>query len=604
MKKKKIVPERKKEIDFWRFFVLISVSVFLFLRFFADGLSYPGFNFFWNVYFFLLVVIQLARERLKKKFFKEEFVIFLFFLFSVISSGLSPVKGAGIMYNSQILAYICFFSLIIHNLKPSGVKVLYYALLGSALCITLYGLHQYFWGLESTRQLVHSNPDLLRNLPPTFLSRLESKRIFATFVYPNIYASFLLFIIPVSFFMFVSDEKKIIRFSSLAVLILAFYNLLLMGSLGGILICLFSALLMLLFVLIKDRKKLGIVVLCLVFLQIAAIFAVYGAGRLPKISSLEDRIGYWQAAVRIFRESPFLGAGPGNYMHNYTRFKRPESMEAKHAHSIFFETLAETGIMGTLLLFSFLVMLLLLFFKREKSPPLLSGAGFAFLAFFLHNMMDFNFINPAVAILFFLAGATAVVLRSGEPVAVDSRLTKCLNCLIIVTVLLVASNYARYTVAEKNILLSQESKSSVSRLFYIDRAIKVFHENFEVHEKKGDLYFNEGMMQKDRMHYERAVNNYLRALALNPYSSRVYRKMAFLCQEKGDMACAERMHLKVLEIYPSKKQYNLEAAIFFMKQGKGEKAEYYYEKSKLLTAATIEEAHLDAAYIKWIESQK
>ncbi|MCK9266373.1 O-antigen ligase family protein [bacterium] len=605
MKKKKrfLQAKEKEENSPLRFVTLVSVGIFLFLRFFFDGLSYTYFNFFWNIYFFLLLIVQLIFRKDKNLFYKEEVLIFLFFLFSVISSNVAPVKNNGILYNAQILAYISIFSLIIHNLKKTDVKTLNLVLLVSAFLITLYGLYQYFWGLEETRKMVFSNPEFLKNLPPTFLERLESKRIFATFTYPNVYASFLLFLIPTSLFMYISENTELVKILAISVLITSLVNLILTGSLGGILICVFVAILMLLFIFFRNSKFFKVTIISCLLLQILVLVAIYATGKLPKTASFDDRLGYWQAAVQIFREKPVLGAGPGNYMHNYTRFKRPESMEAKHAHSIFFETLSETGIVGVLLLFSFFIKFIFISFKRRKSELLLYGAGFSFLAFFLHNLLDFNFINPAVAVLFFISGGIIVMSAEIKPVTIDRRLTKTVNYLIIITVFLTGCNYLRYTFSEKNIVHYNESKSSNSRVFYIDKAIKLYPKNFEVYEKKGDIYSSETLSGKKES-FEDAKTFYLKAISLNPYSSRVYRKMAILHQQLGYIDVAEMWYLKVLENYPAKKQYNLEMAVFYLNNNNRSKAAKYYQDSTKLNAATVEEAHINAVYIRWIESQK
>lgn len=604
-KEKPLLKAVKEESNIWRFFILAGAAVFLFLRFFADGISYPGFNFFWNMYFFLLLIIQALKDRLKAAFFKEEAVIFLFFLFSVISSGISPVKSPGVVFNAQILAYICLFSLIAHNLKRPDAEILYIAMLASAFCITVYGIYQYFWGLEQTRQMIYSNPELLKTLPPTFLERMKSKRIFATFIYPNTYASFLLFIIPAAFFKAFSKEGVKERAFSVAVLILALFNLLLTGSFGGAAICLFVLLVMALYIWVKNKKKFFYMVFCLVLFLAALFFSGYHAGRLPKKASMVDRVRYWQAAVQIFYENPVLGAGRGNYKHYYTRFKHPESMEARHAHSIFFETLAEGGIAGAVLLFSFFFMLMALFFQKGRSIPLLAGTGFGFSAFLLHNMIDFNFVNPAVSVLFFAAGGLGLALRGDRtPAVLDSKLTKWLNCLIIITVFLTAVNYARYTLSRKNILQADIEKTISGKFFCIDRAKALFPLDYDIYEKQGDIYLDLSMARGNRNHYKLAMDSYLQAAALNPYSSRIYRKTAFVYEELGDAAASEKMLLKSIENYPAKKQYNLEAAVFYKRHGNDEMFERYYSKSKRLMPATIEESQINKEYIKWIESQK
>jgi tetratricopeptide (TPR) repeat protein len=158
--------------------------------------------------------------------------------------------------------------------------------------------------------------------------------------------------------------------------------------------------------------------------------------------------------------------------------------------------------------------------------------------------------------------------------------------------------------AEKNFAYSDKESFRNTKLVYLNRGIKLFPENFEAYERKGDIYFNDLIMSRNINFSEEAVRMYTKALTLNPYSSRIYRKLAVLYQEIEDFPMSEKMYLKMLDIYPVKKQYNLEATVFYMKQGNKEKAEYYYEKSSHFISATLEEERINDAYIKWIKSQK
>ena len=73
-----------------------------------------------------------------------------------------------------------------------------------------------------------------------------------------------------------------------------------------------------------------------------------------------ERINRWNCAIRMFKERPFLGWGPGTYAFQYAPFQRSKEKtiistnqgDLGNAHSEFLGPLAESGILGIL---SFLV---------------------------------------------------------------------------------------------------------------------------------------------------------------------------------------------------------------------------------------------------------
>jgi hypothetical protein len=591
----------KRGFKIWRVFIVTSISVFLSLRFFVDGMSYPEFNFFWNIYFFILLIIQIARDRLRSTYTREEILLLLFFLFSAISSGLSPIKGTGIVFNAQILAYWAIFFLISRNFRLKDTETIFYIILISGLFITLYGIHQYFWGLEQTRQAVYSQPELLRSLPPTFLQRIESNRVFATFVYPNVFASFLLFLLPLSFFPSIRGDKTLVKIMCFAVFSLSFYNLLLTGSFGGILIFLFIIQIMLLLFIISDTRKFKVILSVIILLEVFLLTAGYFTEKLPKMSSFADRISYWKSSVGVFSENPIMGVGTENYRYYYTRFKPPGGMEAKHPHSIFFAPLSETGITGTFFLFAFLISVSDGLFKTARLSPFFMGLAFSFLAFFLHNLIDFNFINPSVAVLFFVSAGLGSINKKNKVVL---PLTRWPSYLIIIVVCFTTLGYIRYVLSEKNLLKTQGVKDIGSVIYYLERAERLYPDNFEVYRKKGDIFYKLFTETNEPVYKTSAENSYLYALSLNPRLSAVYRKLAFLYEYSGKKESAERMYLDLLYNYPNKKQYNMETALFYKKIGDEKKFLHFYGLSEELPAVTVEESIMVEEYKKWIELQK
>ncbi|VJK70791.1 O-Antigen Polymerase family [Streptococcus pneumoniae] len=64
-------------------------------------------------------------------------------------------------------------------------------------------------------------------------------------------------------------------------------------------------------------------------------------------SSMEERISIWDAGMALFKQNPFWGEGPLNYMHSYPRIHAPYH---EHAHSLYIDTILSYGIVGTILL--------------------------------------------------------------------------------------------------------------------------------------------------------------------------------------------------------------------------------------------------------------
>ncbi len=63
--------------------------------------------------------------------------------------------------------------------------------------------------------------------------------------------------------------------------------------------------------------------------------------------ALIERLAHWVAAQRMFAASPLLGVGPGNYAAVYDTYRLPRWEEPLgHAHNVYLNVLAETGIIG------------------------------------------------------------------------------------------------------------------------------------------------------------------------------------------------------------------------------------------------------------------
>jgi O-antigen ligase len=578
----------------------------IFFRFLFDGITYTQFNLFFTVSIFLLFIFFVLSRFQKIELTFSELFLLLFLFFSILTSFFSEIKGTGIRFNSYIASYLCLFFLIRSTVKEKRKKILIQVIIFAVFYITLYGIYQRFWGLEATRKTLLENPEILNQYPelikyfsPTFFDRIESNRVFSTFVYPNTYASFLISIMPFLFFLFLNENKKYFKFFLVFLFILCFFNLILTESMGGLIIFLFIFHIILLELLLDEKKFKKLIPFILIF-EFMFLYTGYHFKILPHIHSLMDRVNYWKGSIKIINKNFLFGVGPENFRYYFLKYKSSETLEAAHAHNLLIETLVENGFIGLFFLLLFLFILLTGVLKEKRDKNFNRGIFYLLLAFFLHNLVDFDFSDPSAAVLIFIFGG----IYEHKDKITNKTLTKLLLCLIIILYSFSILNLLKFENSERYRRYSQREIVLENKLYLLDLAEKWCSKNFEIYFEKGNLYRNMWQLTRKEEYLKQAIINYEQSIKLNPYLIKAYRQLANIYEITGDYKKAEKMYLSVLEKYPNKKLYNLEVARFYKKTGDNEKFKYYYLKSKELKEVTIEEKIMVEEVEKWIESQK
>jgi putative inorganic carbon (HCO3(-)) transporter len=135
-----------------------------------------------------------------------------------------------------------------------------------------------------------------------------------------------------------------------------------------------------------------------------------------------ERLNRWNCAVRMFKERPVFGYGPGTYMFKYAPYqvsyqKTPISTEAGdrgNAHSEYLGPLAESGFIGTLSFVAIILLTLITGFRvygRVDSKPLkiLSlSLLLGLMTYYVHSIMN-NFLDTDKASALFW-GYTAMLV--------------------------------------------------------------------------------------------------------------------------------------------------------------------------------------------------
>jgi O-antigen ligase len=136
--------------------------------------------------------------------------------------------------------------------------------------------------------------------------------------------------------------------------------------------------------------------------------------RLLSVSG-HGRADYWRVAARMLEREPLLGEGAGSFERHWIQ-ERPVANNARDAHNLFLETLAELGPIGLALL---LVALgaPLSGLRRARHGPLGPAAAAAYAAFLVHAAVDWDWELPILVLCALAIAATLLAdSRTAAPV--------------------------------------------------------------------------------------------------------------------------------------------------------------------------------------------
>ncbi len=122
-----------------------------------------------------------------------------------------------------------------------------------------------------------------------------------------------------------------------------------------------------------------------------------------------QRIEHWELAREMWQGEPLRGSGAGSFQTAWWQ-DRPSDQRATDAHSLYFETFAELGLVGLVLLLVALGTMLFAFVVRLRGPerPLYAALVAAALAWGVHAGLDWDWEMPATGAWLFACGGMAL----------------------------------------------------------------------------------------------------------------------------------------------------------------------------------------------------
>ena len=348
---------------------------------------------------------------------KVDKYILIFFVLSGLSvtGAMDPYFSFYNWYN-LVGAYLLTYELVTQTVKSREEVIRIIYVLGiSAGLVILYGYYQFIFGINiSDVAWVDANiyPEL-------------RKRVFSTWVNPNILAGYLNEVICV-LVVFLSGAKSLKEKLLIGSFALAAALCLAMTYARGAIFSL--GIIMIVYGVIKDRR---ILYLALVVGAAALILSPSLLERLTTVftkidTSSEMRLAIWEATIWMIIEQPFLGIGWGMYWMVYRYYDfyiNDPNVTIYHAHNMFLNFPAEIGIVGAVAFFC-------VFFNaiktglKEKTEPgsevialFSNGLGLALVSVALGGLTDDVVFNiPTSMLLWFVI---ALIMKNNSLVALQ-----------------------------------------------------------------------------------------------------------------------------------------------------------------------------------------
>ncbi len=136
-----------------------------------------------------------------------------------------------------------------------------------------------------------------------------------------------------------------------------------------------------------------------------------------------ERINRWNCAVRMFKDRPLFGYGPGTYMFVYGQFQKADERteisvddgSLGGAHSEYLKPLSESGLIGMLLFIGIIIYavragLVIIYSERteEADKMLMTGVLVGFGTYIVHGVVNFFLDTDKSSVLFW--GMLAIIV--------------------------------------------------------------------------------------------------------------------------------------------------------------------------------------------------
>lgn len=230
------------------------------------------------------------------------------------------------------------------------------------IAISLYGIWQHFIGLDLYHHL------LLDRMTYGYRAR----GTFSTYLtYSGFLAVATIFLVPVGFTVTNKVRKYVYLIASQISLASVLFNY----SRSSIVALIIGVIILVLLIEVRYRKWVSLILL--LTLAFGIVISPDFLSRFDNMTQNEfttahanSRVTIWDAALRMIKESPVLGVGPGKFGDKYIEYRKNRTgRDLTHAHNDFLNAAAEAGIPSALFLIMLWVAVLWYLYKGYVRCP-------------------------------------------------------------------------------------------------------------------------------------------------------------------------------------------------------------------------------------------
>lgn len=317
---------------------------------------------------------------------------------------------------------LLLFLFLVNNLhRERQFQIVVYALIVGALLQCLYGIFQHVTGISFGLVRMGEATQVVAEE----IGRRTSSRVGAMLGHPNMFASYLVMILPIAFALLFSRLYSLLRYLNLTVFLLGCAALILTLSRGGWISFTFAVGAVYILTLLHPRlhtEALGMrlfMLLAFTVIGMVSFSIIYQKFTLSDPSSVSSRIELLRIAARMIREHPWFGLGLNAftfYVEQYDMSRIEWSDMQPPVHNIYLLVWAEQGTIGFIIFCTLLISVIIAGLKNLRCDNRLLlviniGALAGFCAALTHALVDWTLRANTVHRIFWVLAAIIFSIR-------------------------------------------------------------------------------------------------------------------------------------------------------------------------------------------------
>lgn len=301
-------------------------------------------------------------------------------------------------------------------------------------------------------------------------------------------------------------------------------------------------------------------------------------------SGLGQRMYYWQTAFAAWGEAPWIGHGTGSYGTIYLEYRQPGSNETRHSHSWFFDFMAESGLFGTLLFLTFLVVVgirtVILLYRQATThsiPPTVFALQAALLssgiAILIHGLAEYTLSFRESALVGFLAlGVVSGALVSPNWRVIRPDVER--GVLLFLALLLMVTG-AIWLRTEARIQSAAEMRKTAAMIWgdpgLRTEAMELINNAVRSAPEDGANWETRGIF-REMVRDGRALSDFEEAAARNPQSARLQERLSIYHETRGNRDLALLHQRLAVKLHPLDVAHRLRLAKLLLEKGNKQEA--------------------------------